>query len=199
MNDPWRRTTATVNGAVKTTWDFRNLIMLNVDMEIAFDTAGRNRCGGNSNCGNKDRAAEFAGDNAAWLAAFAGSFQRMSEVGYNGLQDPGTEAPPTPEPTPPPPTPPPPSSPTAPPTPPPTPPPTTPPPTTLPPSSPTAPPTAPPVAPPTTSEPTNPPSNLPTPPPAGRPPPPPPRGMGRPPPPPPRGMGGRGRGGRPRL
>jgi hypothetical protein len=57
--------------------------MLNVDMEIAFDTAGENNCGGNRRCGNKDLAAHFAENNQAWLDAFAGAFQDMTEVGYN--------------------------------------------------------------------------------------------------------------------
>ena len=71
-----------------------HVVRLNVDMEIAFNTAGENRCGGNDNrCGSKDLAAHFAEDNDAWLAAFAGAFQAMTEVGYSSLTDPGVIAP----------------------------------------------------------------------------------------------------------
>ena len=67
INDPWRRNPATFGGAVKTTWDGPgNTVMLNVDMDIAFDTGNNNVCGGQGNrCNTKDLAATLARDNAA--------------------------------------------------------------------------------------------------------------------------------------
>ena len=89
----------TVIDADHTTWVRGGTIFLNADMELAYhvsdEVAGLARCGpvNSAPSRNDDRcldntdinshAVEFGNDEAAWLAAYAEAYQKMSEVGYS--------------------------------------------------------------------------------------------------------------------
>lgn len=91
--------TKAVIDADHTTWvhvaDDRQTIFLNVDMELSYNVAdeeaGLTNCGpigrdGSTRCiENRDvssHAIEFGQNQAAWLAAFAVGYKKMTEVGY---------------------------------------------------------------------------------------------------------------------
>lgn len=93
VNDPWNRATV----AAGTEWRFQGTIMLNADMELAYDVVddsdvlipGINRCGPVRNPDDcqtssafNNLATTYANDENAWLTAFSASLQRMVEVGY---------------------------------------------------------------------------------------------------------------------
>jgi len=97
---PWnKRSLPNFEGMSRTQWNGRgNTMMLNTDMEIAFDTSsGCNRAGGrgggpqNGRCPRADHAfsdavTEFSTNQASFFQAFAPAFVRMLSLGSDSLQ-----------------------------------------------------------------------------------------------------------------
>eukprot|EP00035_Acanthoeca_spectabilis_P010521 m.186045 g.186045 ORF g.186045 m.186045 type:complete len:419 (+) comp15046_c0_seq2:172-1428(+) len=93
--EPWQKTAV---DATHTEWrrgDNPTRIMLNADMELAFNVVNNlaqlNRCGGRmrgradectENTAVSSHAREFRGSNTAWLSQFSTSYKLMTEVGY---------------------------------------------------------------------------------------------------------------------
>lgn len=93
--EPWQKTAV---DATHTEWRRGNnptRIMLNADMELAFNVvdnlAQLNRCGGRmrgradectENTAVSSHAREFRDSNTAWLSQFSTSYKLMTEVGY---------------------------------------------------------------------------------------------------------------------
>jgi len=96
---PWNRVARpTFEGSARTQWNGPgNTMMLNTDIEIAFDTsAGCNRAGGRGGGGRgrcpravhgfSDAVTEFAVNQAAFFSAFAPAFQSLVALGSSSLQ-----------------------------------------------------------------------------------------------------------------
>jgi hypothetical protein len=93
LGRPWRRQIFTVNGRTLTQWNGRGgTLMLNTDIELAFDTNSCNRAGGNggrdgcprSTNAFSDAVTEFANEEtgeAAFHAAFAPAFKKLMALG----------------------------------------------------------------------------------------------------------------------
>lgn len=99
LGRPWRRQVFTSNGRTLTQWNGPGeTLMLNTDIELAFDTNSCNRAGGNGNGGRNrcpratnafsDAITEFANDEtgeAAFHAAFAPAFKKLMALGAGSL------------------------------------------------------------------------------------------------------------------
>jgi len=95
---PWNKVARpSFNGEARTQWNGRgNTMMLNTDIEIAFDTStGCNRAGGNgggrgrcprASHGFSDAVTEFAVNQGAFFEAFAPAFQSLLALGSSSLQ-----------------------------------------------------------------------------------------------------------------
>lgn len=100
LNRRWEKEQATINGETRTTWDGpRNTIMLNTDINLAFDTASCTVAGGrNGNCprathGFSAAVTDFAGPRnnprqgeEAFFAAFPPAFKKLMALGSSGLE-----------------------------------------------------------------------------------------------------------------
>jgi catalase (peroxidase I) len=97
LGRPWRRQVLTSNGKTLTQWNGPGeTMMLNTDIELAFDTATCNSAGGNGGRNSCPRATnafsdavtEFAngdGGEAAFHAAFAPAFKKLMALGRGNL------------------------------------------------------------------------------------------------------------------
>jgi len=104
LNRPWDKEVASVEGKTRTTWDGPgNRIMLNTDMEIAFDTSsgcvragggGRRRRNGCPRATHdfSNAVTEFAqrggmnGGMGVWFHAFAPAFKKLMALGNSNLE-----------------------------------------------------------------------------------------------------------------
>jgi hypothetical protein len=71
-------------------------MMLNTDIEIAFDTTGCTRAGGRGKGGNRcqranhgfsDAVTEFSVDQNAFFNVFAAAFHQLTALGNSGLEE----------------------------------------------------------------------------------------------------------------
>jgi cytochrome c peroxidase len=94
---PWNKVTRQdFEGMGRTQWNGRgNTMMLNTDIELAFDTSTCNRAGGRPGGGGNrcsrashgfsDAVTEFSTDQASFFQAFAPAFERMTALGSSSL------------------------------------------------------------------------------------------------------------------
>lgn len=95
---PWNKVSRPdFEGMTRSQWNGRgNTMMLNTDVELAFDTTNCNRAGGRpggqgNRCprathGFSDAVTEFSTDQTSFFAAFVPAFERLTALGNTGLQ-----------------------------------------------------------------------------------------------------------------